>query len=493
MKEEDATGTDFDAPVVNNYTPALVRSVENITTALDTALGVSIERNDVSPTKDSTSADRIVAQEAAPAVPMTHNSNSTPTQGALQRIRNRKPAAKPFDRMSSALGLVNATNPRIAQHLHKLSLAPVTSTIPWSNETTLAYAESKIASGFRNQMMVFTLLILEANRYGHGQVLLDSISQKDLHGSEQFIPFRDLWDIEHWNQHHPQLPRLVEYDPIVHEEFRIVMKTKFRYWASSMEKYNSQRVRPYASGSNLLVSYTRYAGKRRGPYIQEGGRRNPAELLMFQGALRPSLYLRQLIDQHVHRLTGRTTSSSNNETIDYMTLHARVEPDMQRHPVCPDKKVLNLTDIFEFMESHWKDPPALHVFMPINRQLLEKKVKREKRKNKGTDSIAIENLKALNRARDEGLWGGRAKIFEAGAPALMGTTFEQRRSTTGSLLDFFIGVNAKIFIGTEVSSFSHDLLATRFYRGMMENYKYLPDGLHPWTPPGTEEPPGLQC
>jgi hypothetical protein len=106
-------------------------------------------------------------------------------------------------------------------------------------------------------------------------------------------------------------------------------------------------------------------------------------------------------------------------------LHAKVEPDMQRHPVCRDKKVLNLTGIFEFMVFRWKDPPASHVFMPINRQLLENEVKREKRKNKGTDSIAIGNLKALNRAQDEGLWGGRAKVFEAGAPALMGTKFEQ--------------------------------------------------------------------
>jgi hypothetical protein len=117
---------------------------------------------------------------------------------------------------------------------------------------------------------------------------------------------------------------------------------------------------------------------------------------MFQGALRPSLYLRQLFDHNVHQLTGRTTMLSNNKTIDYMTLHARVKPDMQRHPVCRDKKVLNLTDIFEFLESRWKDPPASHVFMPINRQLLEKEVKREKRKDKGTNSIAIENLKALN-------------------------------------------------------------------------------------------------
>jgi hypothetical protein len=90
-----------------------------------------------------------------------------------------------------------------------------------------------------------------------------------------------------------------------------------------------------------------------------------------------------------------------------MTLHASVEPDMQRHSICRDKKVLSLTDIFEFMESRWNDPPAPHVFMPINRQLPEKEVKMEKRKNEGTNSIAIQNLKALNRARDEGPWGGR--------------------------------------------------------------------------------------
>jgi hypothetical protein len=175
-------------------------------------------------------------------------------------------------------------------------------------------------------MMGFTILLFVAIRYGHGQVLLDSISQKDMYGSEQFIPFRDLWDIEHWNQHHPQLPRLVEYNPIVHEQYNIEKRTWYRYWWSpSTEKLyrnaessikTANLVRPYASGNTLLVSYMRYAGKRKGLHIQEEGRRNPVESLMVQGALRPSLYLRQLIDHHVHRLTGRRMTSSNNEAVD---------------------------------------------------------------------------------------------------------------------------------------------------------------------------------
>jgi hypothetical protein len=163
---------------------------------------------------------------------------------------------------------------------------------------------------------------------------------------------------------------------------------------------------------------------------------------------------------------------------------------MQLHKVCRDKKVLNLTQIFAFMEETWMDPPAPRVFMPINRELLERESNNLK---ESQNWIAVENLKALNRARDEGLWGGRSKVFECGPKMLKGTRFEKRSMITGAILDFEVGINAKLFIGTEVSSFSHDLLATRFFRGMMDNYKFLPDGLHHWTPLGTEDPPGFKC
>ena len=181
-------------------------------------------------------------------------------------------------------------------------------------------------------------------------------------------------------------------------------------------------------------------------------------------------------------------------------LQTMQEPDMQKHPVCIDKKVVNLTHIFEFMESKWPEPPASRIFMPINRQALEKEghpevVKQIWRDGKAekTNWMAVDNLAALNKAADQGLWNGKAKVFEFGANALANTKFSDRPSTTGAMLNFFIGVNAKIFIGTEVSSYSHDLLATRFYRGMMGNHKYLPEGLVDWTPPGTNDSPGFGC
>lgn len=397
-----------------------------------------------------------------------------------------------------------SSNVTLYNQLFDNSKANQTSLTPWPNVTTLAFYEARLRSGFRNQMMCVTILILECILRGHGQFLYQSIPQKDTYGSNKNIPFDMLWDIPHWNSFYPRLPRFVKADPILQDQWNPDRNNWFRE-----ELYNTTQFRnvdhslltskpehPYAFGfqRHLMSGYIRYAAGK-GPYTQ-AGHRHPAEILMLQGALRPSPALREIIQEKLQTLDG----TSSNETVEYMTLHARVEPDMQRQQVCVWKKVLNLTHIFEFMESKWTDPPALRVFMPINRQFLEKEGSLEVVKQLWADGkaeetnwMAVENLKALNKARDEGLWGGRAKVFEFGSNVLNDTIFEHRPSTTGAVLNFFVGINANVFIGTEVSSYSHDLLATRFYRGKMENYMYLPEGLVHWTPPGLEDPPGFHC
>lgn len=436
--------------------------------------------------------------------------------------------------------------------------APMASTIPWSNETTMAYYEGKFYSGFRNQIMTFMIFLFESQRESlpkkgedpkrrHGQILLRSLSQKDTYGTNSQIPFAKLWDVAHWNSHYPRLPRLVDYDPILHSQFNFDNARWFRTptfgndthqlpmniqepahnWFGTYGLFASHKpMRPYAYGlqHKLSSAYMRY-GQGKGAYVGDkettGHLRNPAEILMLKGAMRPHPDLQAILDgllQSVSLLEdGKSTAtpmiSSAPLELDYMTLHARVEPDMQKHIMCRNKKVLNLTDIFDFMEKKWKDPPVSRIFMPINRQYLElegnihgglprgnftmqltnrEKLEKKKAKKK-INWIAVENLKALNRARDEGLWGGRAKVLEFGAGALEGTSYASKPSTAGAMLNFFIGVPAKIFIGTEVSSFSHDILATRFFRGYTENYKYLPEGLVDWTPPGTSDPPGFAC
>jgi hypothetical protein len=160
-----------------------------------------------------------------------------------------------------------------------------------------------------------------------------------------------------------------------------------------------------------------------------------------------------------------------------MTLHARVEPDMMKQRTCWNSKVANLTDIFRFLEETFPNPPATRIFMPINRQYREAEGEINTKDPNSTNWLAVHNLKELNRAVKDGLWGGRAKIFEFGSNVLKGTKYESRASTTGAVLNFFIAQNANVFVGTRVSTYSMDLLHARFYNGNIENYEYQPAGL----------------
>jgi hypothetical protein len=94
---------------------------------------------------------------------------------------------------------------------------------------------------------------------------------------------------------------------------------------------------PYTSNSTLLHVeyrrnyvlmdiYRRYSVKRRGS-MMAGGFQNPMELLMIQGALRPHPDLLVLVNQLLGDLGG-------NEALPYVTLHARVEPDMMAYRPC---------------------------------------------------------------------------------------------------------------------------------------------------------------
>jgi len=383
------------------------------------------------------------------------------------------------------------------------------STVAFSNTTTVALKGSRFYSGFRNHIMAFTTMVLQAQLDGHGQILLNSLYEKDTYGSNKDIPFWRLWDVPHWNSHYPQLPRLVRHDPVLHDQWDPISREYF-YDAEAKKFKDSGNVtlydeptRPFISDKQhkMFGAYSRYSRGMSKRY-NTNGHRHPTEILMLQGAMRPHPKLRDIIDGLVSTLDGgnKTTADSTSKPFEYLTLHARVEPDMQKHTMCPDKKVLRLKEIFDWMQKEWPQPPVSCIFMPINREYLEDEgseaaVERLTHKNK-TDKInwiAVDNLRELNKARDEGLWQGHVKVVEFGSKALEDTEYRDRPSTTGALINFFISIGAKIFIGTEVSSYSHDILATRFVRKHMENYKYLPDGLHHWTPPGLEDPPGFAC
>ncbi len=212
--------------------------------------------------------------------------------------------------------------------------------------------------------------------------------------------------------------------------------------------------------------------------------RNPADVLLLKGALQPHPALQAVVDRSKEYLRekGQRQGISGSSTFRYMALHARVEPDMQKHHLCRDKKVLKLQEIVDMMESKWPEPPVDAVFLPINRQKLEEEgtlpanFKNDTESNEEINWIAVENLQVLNRLTNHngdedgksvgGLWNGRVPVVEFGSEAVRGTVYEHRPSLSGSILNYFLALGADIFIGTEVSSYSSDILGSRFYRGL---------------------------
>ena len=398
-------------------------------------------------------------------------------------------------------------------------------TIPWSNLSTVAFYPKSFYSGFRNQIMAFHSIVMYAYSFNYSQILLNTIIVKDTFGSNRHITFEELFDVPYWNTFYEShgLPRLVH----CNQDLLIDYNCSMNEFSTRIKKLggiavfgeNTNATKPYILNKqeSMFRHYKTYSEKKNNSIISrlfQYGYPNPIDLVIKRGALRPHHDLQQLIDNMLRNLTksstsqhgnddrGSTTNNNNEAAVveeqqqvqPYMTLHARVEPDMIKHNFCTRYKEVNLTRIFTWLEEMFPyPPPAKHIFMPINRQYMEKEGYINEKDPNSTLWIAVENLIALNSASQYGLWNQTVKVFEFGANALKGTKYEIRPSTTGALINFYIAINSKVFIGTPVSSYSHDLLTTRFYRGIRENYKYVPEGIIHWTPQNMTSPPGFVC
>lgn len=334
----------------------------------------------------------------------------------------------------------------------------------------------KLMSGFRNEAMCFQGFVLYATRNNFTQILLPTIQWKDLKGTNRYVPHEFLFDVDHWNTFYPLLPRLVDYDPELYPDYDV----ESNQFVDKNAETNATR--PFAFGryTHLFVIYRKYTRQVREGIIPV----DPVDVAM-KKALLPHPDLMQLIERVSQ--SQRHPISNENET--YLALHARVEPDMQVHKSCPEKKVVYLRDIFESLENHFRTPPSSRVFIAINRPLLESEAHREGSKN----IVAIENLKSLNRARRYGLWNGTTDVFEAGMPSIRKTVFGKFPGICGAIVDYFLALKANIFVGTEVSSFSAEIIMNRFYIGNFENYHYSPLGLSLATLTGDKGPPPFLC
>ena len=341
--------------------------------------------------------------------------------------------------------------------------------------------ERKLHLGFRNGCTAFTTLVMQGLERNVSQILLPSISFKDHGGSGKRIEFENLFDVVHWNSHYPSLPRLVSFDPKLHSQ-----------WNESARRFiqvaNENYTRPFALlGGELqhLEYHSNYTAQLE-YQAANMGERNAAELKILRGALRPHPDIQKHINGIIKRANERDHDNAEI-TNDYMVLHARVEPDMQRTRRCVWAKVKRLSTILEMLERQYPVPPAPKLLIAMNRDLLEESA----RKNNNT--VAAKNLQTLNRALKDGLWNGTVQVEEAGVSSLKRTSFRRRPGVVGSLVDFFLAVNAKVFVGTEISRFSMDVITTRFYNAQKANYLYLPRGIKHATPEEAERPPRFKC
>jgi len=349
------------------------------------------------------------------------------------------------------------------------------------NDTTVFYDSGfhqtgyGFYSGFRNQIMAFTSVIMWTRIHKWGQIIYhDSLNFKDTYGTNEYIPFDWLFDIEHWNSHYPDLPRLVSCNTIMHSD----MNCEDHSFLVGKEKATS----PYLFNTRqdyLIMQFWRYT-KGKGPLVPE----TRTDVLMKQSALRPNKELLEHIEKILESLVKNGT---------FMTLHPRVEPDMVEHVMCKDKKETNLTKIFEYLQEAFPDPPAPYLLIPINRDLLEERGQMNRIDPSKTDWLAYENLAALNRAISEGLWNGTVTAFEFGSNSLNGTKFARYPATTGAWVNFYLAVEAELFVGSEVSTWAYGVMKTRYFRGNPKNYKYTPSGIEQWTTENMETLPNFRC
>ena len=223
-----------------------------------------------------------------------------------------------------------------------------------------------------------------------------------------------------------------------------------------------------------------------------------------KGALRPHPELHFIIQNFVKSLLlthdrskGGIDSSSSSVSPHFMVLHARIEPDMQNHPVCKRKKVVNITHIIKGMYEAFPEPPASTLILMLNKQLLEDEVHNERSnfsKNAGNSTKSIEmakyNLQIVHDVLKNGLWDGRVNVIEAGSKLAVESNhdiYSKYPVLVGGIINFFLSIEATVFIGTEVSTYSTSIVNTRFYRkndGSLgggeekRNYFYVPNGLY---------------
>ena len=193
-------------------------------------------------------------------------------------------------------------------------------------------------SGLNNQIHRFIGVCFAATSGNSGQIIEESITWKDALATNDMVPHHKLWDIVHWNSFFPILPRFASYDKDHHPDIDLIQTTvtiegkahpklKVKYNAPWDIWTNRSNTRPQPliqypqEGQNLYKHLTRAINFGRVHRKEERKQHLIMYEEMLKGALRPHPFLQGIIEKA--RMQLRAGGK-------YMTLHARVEPDMAK-------------------------------------------------------------------------------------------------------------------------------------------------------------------
>eukprot|EP00549_Striatella_unipunctata_P015574 CAMPEP_0118713058 /NCGR_PEP_ID=MMETSP0800-20121206/25250_1 /TAXON_ID=210618 ORGANISM="Striatella unipunctata, Strain CCMP2910" /NCGR_SAMPLE_ID=MMETSP0800 /ASSEMBLY_ACC=CAM_ASM_000638 /LENGTH=379 /DNA_ID=CAMNT_0006618357 /DNA_START=504 /DNA_END=1643 /DNA_ORIENTATION=- len=354
---------------------------------------------------------------------------------------------------------------------------------------TLALGDPVLRGGFRNQFMRLMGLVMYAATEGFTQILLPSLKWYDT--IDRPVPMEMLFDVEHWNNHRGGiLPKLVPYDPIQFPDWDPTVDFFYksciyfpRWWyapgRSSLFSNLRNYTRPYAIGGGAAMGnlWERYHY-----FVRKGKLNETVTVSELEGtltrALKPSKEVQRAVDQCVSQF-GKP----------YMAVHARVEDEMLIHPICSDRKQRNLTQIFEHIG---RDLPRLRptapipqtLFVAIDRNRMGRWPYRSASKgSKKYKQLHEDNVRVLNAVAEVGLpWfssNGQVRSIdmkECGTDGVRSIS-PCMHNISASVVNFDVAVNADVFVGTSISSYSISVWKTRVLKGIQNNYEYTLEGI----------------
>jgi hypothetical protein len=433
---------------------------------------------------------------------------SIATDGSTLKVQEVSPPHNASNQNESSTGGgAMASQEDDISSLYETLLQKTLIPLPDSQVNTTNHVRQFMA-GLCNQYQRFLGTMLLAHQRGYGQIIEESITWKDTFGTDAFLRTSKLWDVVHWNSFYPLLPRFARYEKDIHTDLaistqRMTIDGDFLYeWNETVYKVPKHHdiwkniTRPPPLGENPNQGEVQYRKLMKMIDYGVAHTSRPEEYEIYKtvlkGALRPHPILQGIIDKTAARLGGTSKNS-------FMVIHARVEPDMARQQVCTDKKVYFMDNITDMIYQQFPEPPVETVLIVFARALLERTESRAQQKRRGRDHldrVNKQNLDSINNLLENGMWDGKVKVIEAGSELVEndGDPFYNRFSIiAGGIVNFFLAVQSKILVGTEVSTFSTLSMNTRFFREQRENYFYRPDGLHWVTPPDAKKPHRFVC